>query len=278
MTLSPFQATLLSLFVPGSAHMLMGRAVRGVVALVSCVGLFLAGYSILGDRLWLLQWFPPFDFLAVLFKVFPLNMWPEWPNLGCMMIASLLRETSSDPVIGPNLLRAMYLPVPHEHIAFFCTASSGVLSAIWSTEAYLLASHADAPVRFGRLHPTTAALATWFLPGSGHYLCGQKDKGLLVGGAVIVMFVAALLLSGGHAVDRVDSPAYFIGTSLFGFGALFASLETAPLALSHPLPFFYECGATLALVAGLMNLVVILDAYTIAEHGQGAGVAAEESP
>lgn len=278
MTLSPFQATLLSLLVPGSVHMLMGRAVRGVVALVSCVGLFVVGYSILGDRLWLFRWFPPFDFLAVLFNVFPVNMWPEWPNLGCMMIVSLLRETSSDPVIGPNLQRAMYLPVAHEQIAFFCTASSGVLSAIWSTEAYLLASHADAPVRYRRLDPTTAALATWFLPGSGHYLCGQKDKGLLVGGAVIVMFVAALLFSGGHAVDRVDSPAYFIGTALFGLGSLFASLVTAPLAISHPLPSFYECGATLALVAGVMNLVVMLDAYTIAETDQGTAVAAEESP
>lgn len=278
MTLSPFQATLLSLFVPGSVHMLMGRSVRGVVALVSCVGLFIAGYSILGDRLWLFRWFPPFDFLGVLFKVFPLNMWPEWPNLGCMMVASLLRETSSDPVIGPNLQRAMYLPIPHEQIAFFCTASSGVLSAIWSTEAYLLASHVDAPVRFRRLHPTDAALATWFLPGSGHYLCGQKDKGLLVGGAVVVMFVAALLFSSGHAVDRVDSPAYFIGTTLFGIGTLFASLVTAPLALSYPLPFFYDCGATLALVAGLMNLVVILDAYTIAESDQVAAATVEESP
>ncbi|MHC4919029.1 MAG: DUF6677 family protein, partial [Planctomycetota bacterium] len=58
MTLSPFQAVLLSLFVPGSVHMLMGRTLRGVVALVSCLGLFFLGYSILGDRLWLFRWFP----------------------------------------------------------------------------------------------------------------------------------------------------------------------------------------------------------------------------
>ncbi len=278
MTLSPFQATLLSLLVPGSAHFLMGRAARGIMALASCVGLFVAGYAILGDRLWRFTWFPPFDFLAVIFRVFPLNMWPEWPNLGCMMVVSWLRETSADEVIGPNLQRAMYLPVPLEHIAFFCTASSGVLSAIWSTEAYLLARHSDAPVRFRRLHPTTAAMVTWFLPGSGHYLCGQKDKGLLVGGAVLLVFVAALLFSGGHAIDREDSPAYFIGTVLFGLGALFASLVTAPLVLTEPLPFFYECGFTLALVAGLMNLVVMLDAYTIAECAQVSEGTAEASP
>jgi hypothetical protein len=277
MTLSPFQATVMSLFVPGSVHILMGRTVRGVVALISCVGLFFLGYSILGDRLWRFTWFPPFDFLAVLFKVFPLNMWPEWPNLGCTMIASFLRETSTDAVIGPNLERANYLPVPYEHIAFFCTASSGILAAIWSTEAWLLASHAEAPVQFRRLHPTTAALTSWFLPGSGHYLCGQKDKGLLVGGAVLVMFVAALLFSDGHAVDRVDSPAYFIGTALFGAGTLFNSLVTAPLKLSDPLPYFYECGATLALVAGLMNLVVMLDAYTIAESDCVSAATEEET-
>lgn len=270
MTLNPFQATLLSLFVPGSAHICLGRTVRGIVALVSCAGLFFVGYSILGDRLWRFTWFPPFDFLAVLFKVFPLNMWPEWPNLGCTMIASFLRETSTDPVIGPNLERASYLPVPYEHFAFFLTGSSGVLAAIWATEAWLLASHAASPVRYRRLHPTAAALSSWFLPGSGHYLCGQKDKGLLVGGAVVVMFVAAMLFAGGHAVDRVDSPAYFIGVSLFGLGSLFAGLVTAPLKLTAPLPSFYECGYTLALVAGLMNLVVMLDAYTIAESDQEA--------
>jgi Family of unknown function (DUF6677) len=278
MTLSPFQATLLSLFVPGSAHMLMGRTTRGILALVSCVGLFVVGYSILGERLWLFRWFPPFDFLGGLFHVLPVNMWPEWPNLGCTMVASLLRESASDPLIQANLQRAMYLPVPHEDLAFFCTAASGILSAIWATEAWLLASHAEAPVRFPRLHPTTAALATWFLPGSGHYLCGQKDKGLLVGGAVVSMFVAALVFSGGHAVDRVDSPAYFIGMSLFGLGSLFASLVTAPWELSQPLPSFYECGYTLALVAGLMNLVVMLDAYTIAESQQVAAGAMEGSP
>ncbi len=275
---SPFQAVLLSLFVPGSAHVLMGRTVRGVVALVSCVGLFFIGYSILEDRLWLFRWFPPFDFLALFFKVFPLHLWPEWPNLGCTMIASFLQQSSSDPIIGPNLQRAMYLPVPYEQFGFFCTASSGVLSAIWSTEAYLLASHHDEPERFRAAHPTTVALASWFLPGSGHYLVGQKDKGLLVGGAVIIMFIAALMFSGGHAVDRVDSPAYFIGTALFGAGTLFACLVTAPLELSAPLPSFYECGATLALVAGLMNLVVILDAYTIAEQRDGAAAPQEGSP
>ena len=125
------------------------------------------------------------------------------------------------------------------------------------------------------VHPTTAALASWFLPGSGHYLAGQKDEGLLVGGAVIVMFIAALVLSNGHAVDRVDSPAYFIGTVLFGAGSLFACAVTAPLELTAPLPTFYECGATLALVAGLMNLVVILDAYTVAECGESAAAPAE---
>ena len=234
MTLSPFQAVLLSLFVPGSAHMVLGRTTRGVVALISCVGLFVVGYSILGDRLWRFTWFPPFDILGVFFTVFPLNMWPEWPNLGCTMVASFLMESSPDPVIGPNLERARYLPLPNQHIAFFCTSASGVLSAIWATEACLLARQGQQPVRFRRVHPTMAAMASWFLPGSGHWLCGQKDKGMLVGGAVMLMFVAAMVFSQGHAVDRVDSPAYFIGTSLFGGGSLFSSLFTAPLELSDP--------------------------------------------
>ena len=266
MTLTPFQAVLSSMLVPGSAHIAFGRPLRGVLVLVTTVGLFFLGYALVGDRLWYNKWFDPFDTLAWLFQVFPLHLWPEWPNLGCSMVASFLRAAPTDEFIQLNAMREMYLPRPWEHIGFFCTASSGILAAIWATEAFLLAKHSERPLRYRRLHPTNAALCSWLLPGSGHYLLGQRDKGILVGAAVVIMFTAGLLFAAGHAVDRVDSPKYFIGTVLFGGGTLFSSLVTAPLEMGERLSSFYEAGTTLVTVAGLMNLVVMIDAYTIAEH------------
>ena len=273
MNLSPGNAAFLSLLIPGSAHLLQQRPVRAGLALLSTVGLFFLGYSILGQRLWHFVWFPPFDFLKPVFDVVPLNLWPEWFNLGSSAIANLLQESHSDTTLQSNLLRLRRVPVPGEHWALFATSASGVLSFLWAADAHHLSSQkeqaaAGKPVDV-RANPALMAFYSWLLPGSGHWQAGQRDKGVVMGGAILLLFVMAMFFSSGHAIDRVDSPAYWIGQVLFGGGALFASLVTAPMQLPETLPGV-DVGATLALVAGVMNMVVMVDAYTVAERG-GAG-------
>ena len=60
--MNPTHAILLTLLVPGAAHFLLGKAVRGVVALVVTAGMFFAGYALLQDRLFHAVLFQPFTF------------------------------------------------------------------------------------------------------------------------------------------------------------------------------------------------------------------------
>jgi hypothetical protein len=116
----------------------------------------------------------------------------------------------------------------------------------------------------GPCKPGTAALLSWFVPGSGHWLVGQKDKGILMGGAVVVVWVAGLAFSLGHAVDRPLQSAWWIGQSFFGGGIVVAAATTAPLRMGS-IPPFLDLGVCLCTVAGLLNVVVMVDAYTRAE-------------
>ena len=110
---------------------------------------------------------------------------------------------------------------------------------------------------------------SWLLPGFGHVRVGQKSKGLLMGAAVIAMFALGLMLSSGHAIDRPLRSAWWIGEVLFGGGTLFATFVTAPWPEGEPSAYI-DHGIALCTVAGFMNVIVMIDAYTVAE-GKATG-------
>jgi Na+/phosphate symporter len=86
-----------------------------------------------------------------------------------------------------------------------------------------------------------------------------------MGGAVLAMFALGLVLSEGHAVDRAAYSAWWIAQNLFGGGSLFAALVTGPLEQTKA-PLHCDAGVIFCTVAGLMNLVVMIDAFTVAER------------
>lgn len=122
--------------------------------------------------------------------------------------------------------------------------------------------------------PTRAwlvGLLGWAIPGAGHFMQGRWVRGALAGGAVWVMFFVGLWL-GGHM--------YALGGASQSFGAL---LQILPMIanVGVGLPYFvcwmanagftehaqlvtYEYGNTFLLVAGLLNYLVMLDAFDIA--------------
>ncbi len=111
----------------------------------------------------------------------------------------------------------------------------------------------------------------WAVPGAGHFMQGRWLRGALAGGAVWVMFFVGLWL-GGHM--------YGLGSGQQSLGAL---LQVLPMIanVGVGLPYFvcwianagfaehahlvtYEYGNTFLLVAGLLNYLVMLDAFDIA--------------
>ena len=270
MAMTPGAAVWLTFLVPGLAHFRLGQPVRALLALASTTALFWFGYSMLGwgegdpIRLWRLALIDePFSFLAPMLELIPIQLVPESANLGNTIIAGFVRPENTD-----TALRMMRAPSDWEHIGSFLTAASGMAAIFWAVDAHWLAGgrRASGP------NPARVAFLSWLLPGLGHWQAGQRDKGLVMGGAVIAIFAVGLACSLGHAVDRGTQPVWWAAQVLFGGGAAFASAVTAPLKYTH-FPDFADLGLVLCTSAGLLNVVVMIDAYTVAERGAAAPAA-----
>jgi TM2 domain-containing membrane protein YozV len=262
MALSRGNAALISLLVPGLPQLLLGRPIRGVVAFVLTVGAFWAGFSILHERLWFLQAVPG----TGITRYFPVLLLPEFANVGATVLAATLREADT-----PELARQMLLPRPGEHLGMMLTGFSGILAALFASDAFCIAGRRPAP----RIAPSWAAGLSWMVPGLGHVLAGQRSKGFLLGAAVLSMFGFGLLVAEGHAVDRAAYPLWWAGQAFCGIGAVFTTLVTAPLQMQADVASL-DLGIVLCTVAGLMNMMVMTDAFAVAERGpepvgKGAG-------
>ena len=259
----------LSGFVPGLLQFQLGQQGRAMLAFASCTALFFAGWAMVGDRLFywvLLDAGTPAGGGTSLPRTLaqfglPIVL-PELLNLPANALGALLAWDGS-----PSGERHWRL-IRSEYLGGFLTGASGMLAAFWSAAAHFeLRRRRDG----GALPPSPiadpglCAALSWLVPGLGHARAGQKDKGMLVGAAVLLVFVLGLLFSHGHAVDRANYSVWWMAQNLFGGGSLFAALVTGPWA-QEAAPPNLDLGLVLCTVAGLMNLVVMVDAYTIAER------------
>lgn len=260
-------------FVPGLLQWRQGLRVRAALAFVTCTVLFFVGWPLVRERLFYFAVGVPEDLpgqsrfgaaIAFLARIGLPTTLPEILNLPATAVGSILAYDGSNE--GMRLWR---LPRPLEDLGGFLTAASGMLAAFWSADGHwLLRWQRDAAEATPRppVNPAFAAGISWLLPGVGHALAGQRGKGLLVGGAVAIVYAIGMLATEGHAVDRAIASVWWVGQSLFGGGALFAALVTAPVPMGPEFPEHLELGTNLCTVAGLMNLVVMVDAFTAAER------------
>ncbi len=253
-------------FVPGLLQFQLGQRPRALVALVSCTALFFAGWVVVGERLfyWALVEGSAGSVMRTPARFgLPLTL-PELLNLPATVVGSLLAFDGS-----PTGERLWRLPRPGEHIAGWLTGASGMLAAFWAAagqwELRLRRDGGPTPPR-PVADPAFCAALSWLVPGLGHARAGQRDKGALMGFAVLAVFAIGLIASHGHAVDRGGVfSVWWIGQNLFGGGSLFAALVTGPWPMIAE-PAGLQMGVVLCTVAGLMNLVVMVDAYTVAER------------
>lgn len=113
----------------------------------------------------------------------------------------------------------------------------------------------------------------WLLPGAGHVAQGRWGRGLLIGGAVIAMFITGLAF-GGHLFPMWEtqgnggwSPLLQIPPMIanFGAGILYLVCWVTGLGfVEHAQYETFEYGNTFLLVAGLLNYLGMLDAFDIA--------------
>jgi hypothetical protein len=114
-----------------------------------------------------------------------------------------------------------------------------------------------------------AGVAAWVLPGLGHILRGEPRRGRLIMFGVLFLVLTGLLVGGVDCVDRKRDRLWFLAQAVCGpiaFAADFLNqgyVQKLPdeerfpaIALNKP----NEMGTLFVALAGLMNLVVILDA------------------
>ena len=114
-------------------------------------------------------------------------------------------------------------------------------------------------------NPTLISIAAWILPGSGHLWQGRTQKGVVFLIAIPLMFAVGLWLNGRLFPFELSQPlvalAAFasLGNGLPYFVAKFLGLGQGVVTAAT-----YEYGNTFLIVAGLLNMLVMLDAYDIA--------------
>jgi hypothetical protein len=115
--------------------------------------------------------------------------------------------------------------------------------------------------------------AGWFVPGAGHLLQRRWGRALVLGGSVWICFAAGLMM-GGHlftaggseqglsallqvppTIANLGSGVLYIFCWILGVG-----FSDDPL---HAARATYEYGNTFLLIAGLLNYLVMLDAFDI---------------
>jgi hypothetical protein len=254
-------------FVPGLLQYRLGEKGRAAIAFVSCFALFFAGWVLVRERLFYWALLTPdangSELLRGLARFgFPVAL-PEILNAPANALGALLCFDGSPA--GERLWR---MPRDLEHFGGFLTGASGMLAAFWAADAQWslrrLRDGGASPPQ-AAANPALCAGLSWLVPGLGHARAGQKDKGMLMGAAVAIVFALGLLFSMGHAVDRAQTSVWWIGQNLFGGGSLFAALVTGPWRMESA-PANLDLGIVLCTVAGLMNLVVMVDAFTVAER------------
>jgi hypothetical protein len=112
---------------------------------------------------------------------------------------------------------------------------------------------------------TLVCVLAWAIPGGAHIWLGRRQKGAVFLVVLSLMFAIGLLLHGRIFPFELSEPlvalaafadaglgAPWIVARLFGAGAGLVTATT------------YEYGNTFLIVAGLLNYLVVLDAFDIA--------------
>lgn len=115
----------------------------------------------------------------------------------------------------------------------------------------------------GRL--TLVCGLAWLVPGAGHLLQGRRQKGLIFLIALPLMFATGLWLEGRLFPLELSDPLVFLGAiANRGIGAPYVMARLMDAGAGNVTAAAYEYGNTFLMTAGLLNFLVILDAFDIA--------------
>lgn len=108
-------------------------------------------------------------------------------------------------------------------------------------------------------------VAAWAIPGAGHVLQGRVSKGAIFFVALTLMFACGLWLEGQLFPFELSQP--LVALEAFadvGIGIPYFVARALGMDAGRVVAVTYEYGNVFTIVAGLLNMLVVLDAYDIA--------------
>jgi hypothetical protein len=118
-------------------------------------------------------------------------------------------------------------------------------------------------------------VAAWAIPGAGHIWLGRRQKGIVFLVTLLLLFGIGLWLE-GQLFSFVPADLNFtrpesqplvalMALADMGMGIPYVASRVSGLGAGRVVAWTYEYGNTFLLVAGLLNMLVVLDAFDVAE-------------
>lgn len=108
-------------------------------------------------------------------------------------------------------------------------------------------------------------LAAWAVPGAGHLWLGRRQKGLIYLVALPLMFAIGIAVQGRLFPFEISAPLVFLAAwADLGIGLPYVIATALGFGDGQVRAVTYEYGNAFLIVAGLLNVLVILDACDIA--------------
>ena len=116
------------------------------------------------------------------------------------------------------------------------------------------------------LHTYLICAAAWAVPGAGHLWLGRYQKGIVFLLALPLMFACGLWLEGRLFPFELSQPLVALAAFAdIGVGVPYFAAKAAGAGAGRVIAATFEYGNTFLIVAGLLNMLVVLDAFDTAQ-------------
>ena len=114
-----------------------------------------------------------------------------------------------------------------------------------------------------------ACILAFLVPGLGHLYLGRRGKGLIFLGCLLALFLLGVSMDSRLQLHLgFDDPlALLFSLAQMALGAPYFAARALGYDAGNLKAVTYEYGNTFTAVAGLLNILIILDAYDTA-HGR----------